>query len=91
MSERLVLNGATELRGSLGEISRAHVSEATTLWLLTMVTLPAGETVELQGTFRAAVGYFAAEHTSFGGCIIVCRVACASFRSSAYDSALHRA
>jgi len=67
MSGRLVLNGATEIRGSLGEVSGAHVSEATALWLHTMVALTAGDTVELQGNFRAADGYFAADQTSFWG------------------------
>lgn len=68
MRGRLVLNGATEIRGSFGEISGAHVSEATALWLQTMVPLTAGDTVELQGYFRAQDGYFAADHTSFWGC-----------------------
>jgi hypothetical protein len=67
MRERLVLNGATEINGSYGEISGAHVSEATALWLQTMAPLSAGDTVELQGYFRAADGYFAANHTSFWG------------------------
>lgn len=61
----LVLNGTTEIRGSRGESSGAHVSEATALWLQTMVSLTAGDTVELQGNFRAADGYFAADQTSF--------------------------
>ncbi|EXL08892.1 DUF2793 domain-containing protein [Aquamicrobium defluvii] len=68
MRGRLVLNGTTEIRGSRGEISGDHVSEATALWLQTMVALSAGDTVELQGTFRVADGYFAADHTSFWGC-----------------------
>ena len=68
MRGRLVLNGSTEIRGSFGEISGAHASEATALWLQTMVPLAQGDTVELQGTFRAADGYFAADHTSFWGC-----------------------
>jgi hypothetical protein len=67
MRGRLVLNEATEIKGSFGEISGAHVSEATALWLQTMAALSAGDTVELQGTFRAADGYFAADHTSFWG------------------------
>lgn len=67
MRGRLVLNGATEIRGSFGEISGAHASEATALWLQTMVLLAPGDTVELQGTFRMADGYFAADHTSFWG------------------------
>jgi hypothetical protein len=70
MRGRLILNGATEIKGSYGESSGAHVSEATALWLQTMVPLSAGDTVELQGTFRAADGYFAADHTSFWGCKI---------------------
>ncbi|GGB62929.1 hypothetical protein GCM10011316_38530 [Roseibium aquae] len=46
----------------------AHVSEATALWLQTLVSLlTAGDTVELQGNFRAADGYFAADQTSFWG------------------------
>ncbi|MEV8466617.1 hypothetical protein AB0T83_07465 [Fluviibacterium sp. DFM31] len=60
-----MLNGTTEIKGSFGEISGAHVSEATSLWLQTMVVLSAGDTVELQGYFRAADGYVAADHTSF--------------------------
>ncbi len=68
MRGRLVLNGATEIRGSLGEISATHVTLATAIWLQTMVPLTAGDTVELQGYFRVADGYFAADHTSFWGC-----------------------
>jgi hypothetical protein len=71
MSGRLVLNGTTEIRGSLGKICGAHVSEGTALWLQTMVSLTAGDTVELQGSFRAADGYFAADQTSFWGAKIV--------------------
>jgi hypothetical protein len=67
MRGRLVLNDTTEIRGSRGEISGDHVSEATALWLQTMVALSAGDTVELQGTFRVADGYFAADHSSFWG------------------------
>lgn len=48
-SGRLVLNGTTEIRGSGGEVSGAHISEATALWLQTMVGLTAGDTVESQG------------------------------------------
>jgi len=68
MRGRLVLNGATEIRGSFGEISATHVSLATAIWLQTMVPLTAGDTVELQGYFRVADGYFAADHTSLWGC-----------------------
>ncbi|MGE0768123.1 MAG: DUF2793 domain-containing protein [Hyphomicrobiaceae bacterium] len=68
MRGRLVLNTSTEIRGSFGEISGAHASEATALWLQTMTPLAQGDTVELQGTFRVADGYFAADHTSLWGC-----------------------
>ena len=68
MRGRLVLNGTKEIRGSFGEISATHVSLATAIWLQAMVPLTAGDTVELQGYFRVADGYFAADHTSFWGC-----------------------
>lgn len=48
-----------------GEISGAHVYKATALWLQTMASLATVDTVELQGIFRAADGYFAANQTSF--------------------------
>ena len=64
---RLVKNGTVEIPGSFGEISSAHTSLATALWLQTMVTLAQGDTVELQGSFRGAEAYFAANHTSFWG------------------------
>ena len=67
MRGRLVLNGAAEIRGSLGEISATYVSLATAIWLQTMVSLVAGDTVELQGYFRIADDYFAADQTSFWG------------------------
>jgi len=52
----------------LGEISATHVSLATAIWLQTIAPFTAGDTVELQGHFRVADGYFAADHTSFWGC-----------------------
>ena len=42
-----------------------HVSEATAPWLQMTALLSAGDTVELQGYFRAADGYFPAKHTSY--------------------------
>jgi hypothetical protein len=67
MRGRLVVNGATELRGSFGEVSGAHVTLQTALWLQAATALAAGDTVELQGSYRIADGYFAAGHTSFWG------------------------
>lgn len=67
MRARLIRNGAAEIPGSFGEISGAHVSLATALWLQTCTPLAPGDTVELQGHFRAADGYFAATHTAFWG------------------------
>ena len=68
MNGRLVLNGSTEIKGGKGENSATHVSLATTLALQTLVPLAPGDTVELQGYFRVADGYFAADHTTFWGC-----------------------
>ena len=67
MSRRLVLNWKTEIGGSMGEVSGSHVSEATALWLQATVELSVGDTVEVQGYFRAADGLFAAENTPFWG------------------------
>ncbi len=67
MRGRLLLNGATEIRGSLGEISGTHYSGGTAIWLQTLTPLAAGDTVELQAYFRGADGYVAAEHTTFWG------------------------
>ena len=67
MSGRLVLNGTVPIRGTYGELSGAHRSLETALWLQTLTPLAAGDTVELQGYFRAADGYFAADETSFWG------------------------
>lgn len=67
MSGRLVTNGTDVLSGSYGEGSAAHRSEATALWLKSMAALSAGDTVELQGYFRAHDGYFAAEPTRVWG------------------------
>ncbi|MBS0126278.1 C1q-like domain-containing protein [Thetidibacter halocola] len=61
MSGRLLLNGTTEIRGSRVEVTSSHVSKATALSLQTMVALAASDTVEMQGSFRAQDGYFAAE------------------------------
>jgi len=64
ITETDILDGRWPSRGS----SATHVSLATAIWLQTMVPLTAGDTVELQGYFRVADGYFAADHTSFWGC-----------------------
>lgn len=67
MSGRLVLNGTSEIRGSRAEITGPHESLNTTLCLSTLAFLGEADTVELQGKFRVADGYFAAEHTTFWG------------------------
>ncbi|MFQ5437633.1 MAG: hypothetical protein ACE5DK_02265 [Paracoccaceae bacterium] len=54
-------------RFTFGEVSSAHKSLATGLWLQTMVPLTVGDTVVLQGYFRVADGYIAADQTSFWG------------------------
>ena len=38
------------------------------MWLQTMVPLTSGDTVELQGVFRLADGYFDADRKTFWGC-----------------------
>jgi hypothetical protein len=53
--------------GARFRVNGAHVSEATTLWLQTMVSLTASDPVELQANVRAADGGFAADHTSLWG------------------------
>jgi hypothetical protein len=65
--KRLLMTGATEIRGWMAETSGVHVSEATSLWLQPMVSLTAGDTVKLQGSVRAADGYFSADRSSFWG------------------------
>jgi len=67
MRGRLLLNGTTEIRGSFAEVSGGHTSGSTKLGLQAVAELSPGDTVELQGYFRVADGYFAADHTSFWG------------------------
>jgi hypothetical protein len=67
MGARLILNGATEISGSRGEVTGTHVSEQTSLTVQTMAVLAAGDTVELQGHMRSEDGYFLADETSFWG------------------------
>ncbi|WP_274425035.1 C1q-like domain-containing protein [Chelativorans sp. YIM 93263] len=67
MRARMLLNGSSVIKGTLGEVSGAHQSLATALTLTTLVPLSAGNTVELQGYFREDDGYFAADHTTFWG------------------------
>lgn len=70
MRGRLVLNGTTEIRGTLGEISGAHTTMFTALWLQTLVPLAQGDTVEwsCRGLSGRPDGHFAADHTAFWGC-----------------------
>jgi hypothetical protein len=67
MQGRLVLNGITAISGTTGEITGPHNSETTTLPLQTLTPLSAGDTVELQGNFRAFDGYLMAGETCFWG------------------------
>ncbi len=53
--------------GVVIDLLRDRAFTASGLWLQSMVSLIAGDTVELQGSFRAADGDFAADHTSFWG------------------------
>ena len=67
MQGRMVVNGVTAISGTAGEISGTHNSETTTLPLHTLAPLNAGDTVELQGNFRAFDGYVMADQTCFWG------------------------
>ncbi len=67
MRVRLVQNGTAEIRGSFTEISGAHVTLATAAITQTLVALAKDDTVEVQGYFRGADAFFAANHTSFWG------------------------
>ncbi len=67
MRGRLVRNGTGQIRGSFGECSSSHVTGATGLWLQTLAQLDKDDTVELQGFFRQADGFFAADQTTFWG------------------------
>jgi hypothetical protein len=67
MQARLLKNGTDVVPGSFGGITGAHVSEVTAIWLYVAVVLAANDTVELQGNFTAADGYFAADHTRLWG------------------------
>jgi hypothetical protein len=71
MQARLLKNGTDVVPGSFGGITGAHVSEVTAIWLYVAVVLAANDTVELQGNFTAADGYFAADHTKFWGFKVV--------------------
>ena len=67
MQGRLVLNGVSAISGTTSEASGTHNSETTTLPLQTLTSLSVGDTVELQGNFRAFDGYMMADETSFWG------------------------
>jgi len=67
MSGRFALNGAVGVPGSFAEIAGPHQSLRTALQISTLVPLSAGDTVELQGYFRLADGYIAADQTTFWG------------------------
>ncbi|MEM6886560.1 MAG: DUF2793 domain-containing protein [Pseudomonadota bacterium] len=67
MSARLVLNGVTQISGSLCENTGSHITDRTTLCLQSLVSLSAGDTVELQGQMRNFDAYFMGNETSFWG------------------------
>ena len=64
---RLVLNSATEINGSRAAITSVHIDEVTSVVLQDMIALAAGDTVELQGRFTGADGYFMADRSAFWG------------------------
>ncbi len=64
---RLVLNGTTPMAGSFGGITGNHVDGVTFANTQAAAQLTAGDTVELQGMFSGASGYFQAGETAFWG------------------------
>jgi hypothetical protein len=70
MRGRLVLNGATEIRGLLRRDQRRACLGGDGPLAADDGAADGGRHVELQGYFRAQDGYFAADHTSFWGCKI---------------------
>ncbi|XDA98272.1 DUF2793 domain-containing protein [Sulfitobacter sp. LCG007] len=67
MGARLLQNGVDVLRGSLVQLSADHEDQQTSLGVQTLVSLVAGDTVELQGRMRDFGGYFMAGQTTFWG------------------------
>ena len=67
MGAQLLVNSVTPVPGSQVENSGTHINEQTTLALQTLVSLSAGDTVELQGIMRDQPGYFMASRTDFWG------------------------
>ncbi|SNT26406.1 hypothetical protein SAMN04488078_10824 [Antarctobacter heliothermus] len=65
MRGRLVLNGSIEIRSSFGENSGDHVFEAPVRWLLTVAPQTAGDTAEIQGSFKGKDGDCTAVNSAF--------------------------
>ena len=67
MNIRLVKNGTTQVPGTFGRITSNHDNLQTTIFTHALLSLSAGETVELQGMYAGYSAYFAANETSFYG------------------------
>lgn len=67
LNTRLMVNGGTQIAGSFGGTTSAHVDGVTFVNTQATTQLTAGDTVELQGMFTGASGYFQADETAFWG------------------------
>ena len=67
LNTRMLKNGATLVSGSFGGITGGHVDGLTFANSQATAVLTAGDTVELQGMFSGASGYFQADETAFWG------------------------
>ena len=64
---RLLKNGADVISGSQISDTSPHISEETTLCVHNLVSLEAGDTVELEGYIAGSDGYFMADRTVLWG------------------------
>lgn len=67
MGAQLILNGTDSVAGSRVENTAVHFNGRTTVNFQTMISLTAGDTIELQGIMRIVSGYFMADRTDFWG------------------------
>lgn len=67
INARMLKNGTSQLAGSFGGITGDHVDGITFVNTQATAVLSAGDTVELQGMFSGASGYFQADETAFWG------------------------
>lgn len=67
LNVRILKNGTAAVPGSFGRITSSHVDGATFANSFVATSLSAGDTIELQGMFTGASGFFQADETVFWG------------------------